>query len=59
MFSPLLAKHTGKARRRLLAELMAICDVYFWKLLRRDLDLSREQTELAIRETILALKGRA
>ena len=28
-----------------------------WKLLRRDLGLSREQTELAITETILALEG--
>ena len=55
-FAPLLAKRTGTARRRLLAELVAICDVYFWKLLRRDLGLSREQTELAITETILALK---
>ncbi len=58
-FAPLLAKRTGEERRRLLAELIAVCDVYFWKLLRRDLGLSREQTELAIRETILALKGRA
>jgi AcrR family transcriptional regulator len=57
VFAPLLAGRTGKARRRLLAELIAICDVYFWKLLRRDLGLSREQTELAIRETILALEG--
>jgi AcrR family transcriptional regulator len=56
-FAPLLAKRTGEERRRLLAELIAVCDVYFWKLLRRDLGLSREQTELAIRETILALKG--
>jgi len=56
-FAPLLAKRTGTARRRLLAELVAICDVYFWKLLRRDLGLSREQTELAVRETILALEG--
>lgn len=56
-FAPLLAGRTGTARRRLLVELIAICDVYFWKLLRRDLGLSREQTELAIRETILALKG--
>ncbi len=56
-FGPLLAKRTGEERRRLLAELIAICDVYFWKLLRRDLGLSREQTELAIRETILALEG--
>jgi AcrR family transcriptional regulator len=56
-FAPLLAERTGTARRRLLAELVAICDVYFWKLLRRDMGLSREQTELAIRETILALEG--
>jgi AcrR family transcriptional regulator len=56
-FAPLLAKRTGIARRRLLAELVAICDVYFWKLLRRDLGLSREQTEIALRETILALEG--
>ena len=56
-FAPLLAKRTGEERRRLLAELIAVCDVYFWKLLRRDMGLSREQTELAIRETILALKG--
>jgi AcrR family transcriptional regulator len=56
-FAPLLAERTGTARRRLLAELIAICDVYFWKLLRRDLRLSREQTELALKETILALKG--
>jgi len=56
-FAPLLAERTGEERRRLLAELIAICDVYFWKLLHRDLGLSREQTELAITETILALKG--
>jgi AcrR family transcriptional regulator len=56
-FAPLLAKRTGAARQRLLAELIAICDVYFWKLLRRDMGLSREQAELAIRETILALEG--
>ena len=56
-FAPLLAERAGTARRRLLAELIAICDVYFWKILRRDLGLSREQTELAIRETILALEG--
>jgi AcrR family transcriptional regulator len=56
-FAPLLAKRTGEERQRLLAELIAICDVYFWKVLHRDLGLSREQTEVAIREAILALKG--
>jgi AcrR family transcriptional regulator len=58
-FAPLLAKRAGEERRRLLAELIAICDVYFWKLLRRDMGLSRDQTELAMRETILALKKEA
>ncbi len=57
VFAPLLAERVGNARQRLLAELIAVCDVYFWKLLRRDLGLSREQTELALKETILALKG--
>jgi AcrR family transcriptional regulator len=57
VFAPLLAKRTGEARRRLFAQLIAICDVYFWKVLRHDLGLSREQTEIAIRETILALEG--
>lgn len=56
-FASLLSEHTVGARERLRAGLIAVCDVYFWKLLRRDLGLSREQTELAIRETILALKG--
>jgi AcrR family transcriptional regulator len=56
-FAPLLAERAGAARLRLLAELIAICDVYFWKLLRRDMGLSREQTELALKETILPLKG--
>ena len=56
-FAPLLERRSGEARERLLAELVAVCDVYFWKILRRDLGLSREQTELALVETIAALKG--
>ena len=56
-FEPLLAERSGEARERLRAELVAVCDVFFWKILRLDLGLSREQTELAIRETIFALRG--
>lgn len=56
-FAPLLAECAGEARERLRAELIAVCDVYFWKVLRRDLGLSREQTALALREMISALKG--
>jgi hypothetical protein len=46
-----------EARRRGLAELVAICDVYVWKILSRDLRLGREQTELALGEMIHALRG--
>lgn len=56
-FAPFLTERTGEARERLLAQLVAVCDVYVWKILRLDTSLSREQTELAIREMILALKG--
>jgi AcrR family transcriptional regulator len=56
-FAPLLAERGGEDRRRLLAQLIAVCDVYFWKILSRDLGLSREQTELALKDMVLALKG--
>jgi AcrR family transcriptional regulator len=56
-FAPVLAERGGEDRRRLLSQLIAVCDVYFWKILSRDLGLSREQTVLAMREMIFALKG--
>jgi AcrR family transcriptional regulator len=56
-FEPLLAERDGDDRRRLRAQLIAVCDVYFWKILSRDLGLSREQTVHAMREMIFALKG--
>ncbi|HEX8207883.1 MAG TPA: helix-turn-helix domain-containing protein [Solirubrobacteraceae bacterium] len=37
---------------RRLAQVIAVTDVYTWKLLRRDRGLSRAQTELAMRELI-------
>ncbi len=45
----------GNARERRLAQLIAITDLYTWKLLRRELGLSRRQAEMAIRELIEAL----
>ena len=48
VFAPALE---GAPRRR-LAQLVAICDVYTWKLLRRDAGLSRRQTELALLELL-------
>ena len=57
VFAPLLAERAGPERERLLAQLIAICDLYFWKLLRRDLNLSPKQTELTMIEAIKALEA--
>jgi len=51
-FEAALAPLAGRTRQRRLAELVAICDVYTWKLLRRDAALSRRQTELALLELL-------
>ena len=42
-------------RRRRRAQLVALTDIYVWKLLRRDQGLSRRQTELAMTEMVTAL----
>lgn len=47
----------GRVRQRRFAQLVAICDVYMWKLLRRDLGLERQATETALVELIEALEG--
>jgi AcrR family transcriptional regulator len=52
VFGPALEGHARVERRRRLAQLVAICDVYTWKLLRRDAGLSRRQTELALVELL-------
>lgn len=54
-FAPALDRFTGSARRRRLAQFVAICDVSTWKLLRRDAGLSRAQTEIALREMLIPL----
>lgn len=46
-------------RDRLLAQLIAVTDVYTWKLLRRDRRLDRNKTELAMRELAASLTGGA
>ena len=50
VFAPALSglRHTARARR--LAQLVAVCDVYTWKLLRVQAGLTRRQTELALVE---------
>jgi AcrR family transcriptional regulator len=55
VFAPALDGRQGVERRRRLAQLVAICDVYSWKLLRRDAGLSRRQTELALVELLESL----
>jgi AcrR family transcriptional regulator len=56
-FEPGLARLRGAERTRRLAQLVAVCDVYTWKLLRRDRGLSRPQTETALRELLQPLTG--
>jgi AcrR family transcriptional regulator len=48
VFASALDCRKGAARRRRLAQLVALCDVYTWKLLRRDAGLSRRETEIAL-----------
>ncbi len=54
-FAPWLEPLRGAERRRRHAQLVAVCDVYVWKLLRRDLRLGRAQVTLAICELVESL----
>jgi len=54
-FAPALASRSGVERQRRLAQIVAVCDVYTWKLLRLDAQLSRRQTELALVELLAPL----
>jgi AcrR family transcriptional regulator len=55
VFPTSLSGLRGNARRRRLAQLVAVCDVYTWKLLRRDAGLDRRSTELAMVELLTPL----
>ena len=57
-FAPFLEKRAGQERERLRSEMIAICDLYVWKILCRDLGFSRDQTEAALVEMITALVER-
>lgn len=56
-FAPLLEGLRGAARKRRIAALVAVTDVYTWKLLRRDLALSRADTEQVIVDLIRSFEG--
>jgi AcrR family transcriptional regulator len=55
IFAPLLAKASRRDRGRLRAQIVAVCDVYFWKLLRHDLGMSSEETQRALLHMLAAL----
>ena len=56
-FEPLLRGRRGSRRERRIFGLIAITDVYTWKLLRLDLGLSQAETERTLIELIEAMKG--
>lgn len=51
-FEPQLACLSDEARERRMAQLVAVCDVYVWKLLRRDMKLGVPEAEQALIELI-------
>lgn len=51
-FEPQLAKLDPATRERRLAQLVAVCDVNIWKILRRDLGLDFPEVEAALVELI-------
>ena len=53
IFAPQLNSRRGSARTQLFNILIVALDVYVWKLLRRDLALSRSASQTAVR-TIVA-----
>jgi len=55
-FAPQLVRSRGASRARRVAQLVAVTDVYMWKILRRDAGLSRPQVERALRELINGLE---
>jgi AcrR family transcriptional regulator len=54
-FAPQLAALEEPARGLLRAQLITLCDVYVWKLLRQDMRLSSSETEAAVTEMLRGL----
>ena len=52
VFAPWIDAFRGADRQRLTAQVVAVCDVHTWFLLRRQAGLSRRQTELALSELL-------
>jgi AcrR family transcriptional regulator len=58
-FAPHLDRLQGKARAQMLTILLIATDVYVWKLLRRDMELSRAAAEATVVEMINGVIARA
>ncbi|MFJ4207927.1 TetR/AcrR family transcriptional regulator [Paenarthrobacter sp. NPDC089675] len=58
VFGPFLAGLDGDERTRRLAQFVAVCDVYVWKLLRQDAGLGREAYIQAVLELLEPLTRR-
>lgn len=54
-FAPQMAKLDTKGRRLFIDQLVCACDVYAWKLLRRDMGRSRAESESTIYATVKAI----
>lgn len=48
VFVPLLQEHSGREIERRLAQLIAVTDIYNWKVLRRDLGLDRDEVAASL-----------
>jgi AcrR family transcriptional regulator len=55
IFTPQLDRLDGADRAQLLTILVVLTDVYVWKLLRRDMALSRPAAEATVRKMILGV----
>jgi AcrR family transcriptional regulator len=55
VFAPFLPPQEMPRRARLVAQLVAVTDVYVWKLLAHDAGLDREQTAVALQELVAAV----
>lgn len=51
-FAPQLTEVVGAERKRIVDCLVAACDVYTWKLLRRDMGRSRPDAEACVRHLV-------
>jgi AcrR family transcriptional regulator len=57
-FEPQLAGLDKETHERRMAQLVTVCDVYVWKLLRRDMKLDVQQAETALIELIEGIQRR-